>query len=147
MATTLAQAVSPHTGLYLNDTTSSPVINLGMRIFDVEGRVLQYVVAGGTITADAPITISAAYSATVSGNAGRVDGVAPLAVASGYYFWAVIGGQVTADVETGLAIGESFLWTTNASGQLDEVALATDKARGFLVGAAASNKAVVRLHG
>ena len=110
-------------GVNLDLTHTSAQHTLGLRVLTNDGKEFRYVVAGGDITANAPVKIATAHSATVSGNAGRVDGVAPVAIASGSYGFIQTRGECSVDAATDVDAGDFIANVTDASGRVTEVAL------------------------
>ena len=99
--------------------------NLGDRMMDDRGRVWVFCVAGGAITGTGyVVAIDEAFSAlqlsTSNDARGDLIGVAPIAVASGEYFWAQIYGvcdniQVLASCAANVRLN-----TTATAGALDD---------------------------
>lgn len=131
---------------------------LGTRVGTNDGKEFQYILAGGAITANAPVKIATGFSATVSGNAGRVDGVAPVAIASGDYGWIQRKGVCSVDAATDVDAGDYVTGISDASGRVIEaVAVAEGGAATHAVGSLriigvglvneAANVATIELYG
>jgi hypothetical protein len=145
-------------GIDLTRTDDAAKHVLGLRVEDEAGNEYRYVLAGGAITANAPVKVATAFSATVSGNAGRVDAVAPVAIASGDYGWVQTRGEVTVDAATDVDAGDYVTGISDASGRVIEaVAVAEGGAATHAVGSLrvigvglvneAANVATIRLFG
>lgn len=145
-------------GIDFSATSTTKEFTLGRKALDEAGNEYVYVLAGGAITAKAPVKVATGYSATVSGNAGRVDGVAPVAIASASYGWIQNRGVVQVDAATDVDAGDFVAPISDASGRVKElVAVDEGGATAHVVGIHASvgvglineaaNVATIRLFG
>lgn len=109
-------------GIDFTKTHTTQKHELGFRAADEVGGEFVYVVAGGTITQYAPVKIATGWSATVSGNAGRIQGVAQVAIASGSYGWVQTRGVAVVDAATDVDAGDNVAGVTDANGRVIESA-------------------------
>ena len=108
-------------GINLTLTHTAAQHTLGQRIETSDGGEYVYVVAGGTITAQAPVKIATGWSATISGNGGLVDAVAHVDIASGSYGFVQTRGVAVVDAATDVDAGDLVAWVSDASGRVKEV--------------------------
>lgn len=104
-------------GVDVTATHTTQQHELGLFVRD-GGKEYRYVKAGGTIGANVAVKIATADVATVSGNAGAVDGVSHVAIASGSYGFIQTRGEVVANVEGSLAAGALCSFVADANGDI-----------------------------
>lgn len=122
---------SPVLGVDPTKTYAADEFGIGTRAH-LDSAVYIFSLAGGALVAKDPAKLVGlgTFVVTASGNAGVIDGVAPVAVASGQYFWLQVQGYV-ADVimATTVADADPLSYVADASGDFTTATIGTHHVR------------------
>lgn len=149
----MAYATMPILGVNITDaTTTTPVVNAGLRVKLSDGGEAMYVKAGSTIAAGDVLLISSAGSAvpitTALADKGGTTpyqyiGVAHVAITTASYGWACTGGIPTAGISVlASCVRGSPLYTTATAGALDDTDTSAHLISGIQTTATATGAAV-----